>query len=76
MAHTRPVLDFGAGYVKRALEELPRQGDGPWQMSMDYRADVKTLRKGPVAAPQLRLGWAGGSSPAAAAVAQISASRT
>lgn len=43
---------------------------------MDYRADVKTLRKGSVAAPQLRLGSAAGSFPAAAAVAQISASRT
>ena len=70
---TRPFLDFGAGYVQRAMEQFPRQGEGPWRMSMDYRGDVKTLRKGPVAAHQLRLGSAAGSSPAAAAVAQISA---
>ena len=70
---TRPFLDFGAGYVQRAMEQFPRQGEGPWQMSMDYRGDVKTLRKGPVAARQLRLGSAAGSSAAAAAVAQISA---
>ncbi|MGA8545153.1 MAG: NAD(P)/FAD-dependent oxidoreductase [Mycobacterium sp.] len=70
---TRPFLDFGAGYVQRAMEQFPRQGEGPWQMSMDYRGDVKTLRKRPVAAHQLRLGSAAGSSPATAALAQISA---
>ena len=70
---TRPFLDFGAGYVQRAMEQFPRQGEGPWRMSMDYRADVKTLRKGPEAAHQLRLGSTAGSSPAAAAVTQISA---
>ncbi|MFL9875784.1 flavin-containing monooxygenase [Paraburkholderia megapolitana] len=47
---TRPLLDFGAGYVQRALDKLPRQGPGaPWVMSMDYFQDVKLLRKGAVA---------------------------
>ncbi|MFC4863348.1 flavin-containing monooxygenase [Pseudomonas sp. MAHUQ-62] len=47
---TRPLLDFGAGYVQRVLANLPRQGPGmPWVMSMDYFKDVKLLRKGPVA---------------------------
>ena len=46
---TRPLLDFGAGYIQRVLDNLPRQGPGaPWVMSMDYEADVKALRKGPV----------------------------
>ncbi|MDH4559732.1 NAD(P)/FAD-dependent oxidoreductase [Pseudomonas sp. BN411] len=46
---TRPLLDFGAGYVQRVLANLPRQGPGmPWVMSMDYFNDVKLLRKGPV----------------------------
>jgi cation diffusion facilitator CzcD-associated flavoprotein CzcO len=46
---TRPFLDFSAGYVQRAVDELPRQGDhGPWQMVMDYRRDVEVLRNGPV----------------------------
>lgn len=46
---TRPLLDFGAGYVQRSLSALPRQGmRHPWLMSMDYREDIKVLRHGPV----------------------------
>lgn len=52
---SRPLLEFGAGYVKRALAELPRQGAAaPWVMSMDYFHDEKLLRRGPVADPHLR----------------------
>lgn len=47
---TRPLLDFGAGYVQRALDSVPRQGPGePWVMSMDYFRDIKLLRRGKVA---------------------------
>ena len=47
---TRPLLDFGAGYVTRALSQLPRQGSAaPWLMSMGYRDDVKLLRGNTVA---------------------------
>ncbi|WP_047286501.1 flavin-containing monooxygenase [Pseudomonas protegens] len=47
---TRPLLDFGAGYVQRALDGMPRQGPSePWVMSMDYFRDVKLLRRGKVA---------------------------
>ncbi|HZQ32804.1 MAG TPA: NAD(P)/FAD-dependent oxidoreductase [Mycobacterium sp.] len=46
---TRPLLEFSAGYVQRAVDQLPRQGaDGPWQMVMDFRRDVEVLRNGPV----------------------------
>ncbi len=46
---TRSLLDFGAGYVKRSLDRLPRQGDRfPWLMSLDYHADAKLLRQGRV----------------------------
>jgi len=70
----RPLLDFGAGYVKRSLDELPRQGaDFPWLMSMSYAADAKLLRKGPVADPNLRFSSvrakAAGVTPARKAVA-------
>jgi monooxygenase len=42
---TRPLLDFAAGYVQRALGTLPRQGESaPWLMSMDYYMDVELLR--------------------------------
>ncbi|UBQ06795.1 NAD(P)/FAD-dependent oxidoreductase [Tepidimonas taiwanensis] len=41
----RPLLDFGAGYVKRSLHEMPRQGDKfPWTMSMDYFKDIKVYK--------------------------------
>jgi len=52
---TRPLLDFPAGYVRRAVDEWPRQGgDGPWQVVMDYRRDVEVLRNGPVTDANLR----------------------
>ncbi len=36
---TRPFLEFGSGYVQRAIEQFPRQGtEGSWRMSMDYRS--------------------------------------
>jgi cation diffusion facilitator CzcD-associated flavoprotein CzcO len=52
---TRPLLDFGAGYVKRSLDQLPRQGERePWVMSMSYYDDVRMLREAPVADRSLR----------------------
>ena len=44
---TRPFLDFGAGYVQRAVDRFPRQGtQGPWQVKMSYAADLHALRDG------------------------------
>ncbi|GED97343.1 flavin-containing monooxygenase [Gordonia crocea] len=46
---TRPMLDFDAGYVKRALHLLPKQGvEEPWKTTMAVSHDVKNLRKGAV----------------------------
>lgn len=46
---TAPVLDFQAGYVQRALDDLPRQGtEGPWKLGMDYYEDRRQLRQEPV----------------------------
>ncbi len=46
---TRPLLDFDAGYVKRSLDQLPKQGDvAPWLMSKDYADDRKLMRNGSV----------------------------
>ncbi|MGO9929292.1 MAG: FAD-containing monooxygenase EthA, partial [Mycobacterium sp.] len=51
---TRPLLDFGANYVKRSVDQFPRQGtEVPWRTTMDYRADQKMLREGPVDDDQL-----------------------
>ncbi|GEE02022.1 putative monooxygenase [Gordonia spumicola] len=45
----RPLLDFGAGYVKRALDRLPKQGTvSPWTMTMAVASDVKQLRNGEI----------------------------
>ena len=57
---TRPCLDFAAGYITRAVDQLPRQGDrAPWTTSMDYRTDVALLREGDVADPELQLSRVG-----------------
>ena len=61
---TLPFLGIGAGYVQRSIDQFPRQGDdGPWRMTMDYNADAKMLRDGPVDDENLRFTTAG--SPAA-----------
>lgn len=53
---TRPLLDFAAGYVQRAVDQLPRQGAGrPWMTSTSYHADVEMLRDDEVADPHLQL---------------------
>ncbi|WP_432420303.1 flavin-containing monooxygenase [Nocardia neocaledoniensis] len=51
----RPMLDFHAGYVRRAADALPDQGtSGPWTVTMTYASDLARLRKGPVDDPALK----------------------
>ena len=51
----RPLLDFQAGYVKRAMDRFPAQGShGPWTVEMSYKADRARLRNGPVEDSALR----------------------
>lgn len=53
---TRPLLDFAAGYVQRAINDLPRQGAAyPWEMTLDYMSDMKSLKNRPVLDPALIL---------------------
>lgn len=55
----RPMLDFEAGYIMRAIDEFPQQGtSGPWTIQMDYWADHARLRKGPVEDAALRFSTA------------------
>ncbi|MEU6807794.1 hypothetical protein ABZ920_01985 [Streptomyces sp. NPDC046831] len=62
---TRPFLDFAAGYVRRAVDRLPRQGDRmPWLTSTSYRADVRPLRADSVVDPELHFARAAGRGPA------------
>jgi monooxygenase len=57
---TRPMIDFGAGYVQRALAQLPRQGSrAPWLTSVNYAADVKLLRHQPVTDSELQFSASG-----------------
>lgn len=44
-----PMMNLTSGYVQRALNGLPKQGDRePWLAHHDYFLDRKNLRKGPV----------------------------
>ena len=43
----RPFMDLASGYVQRALDGLPRQGDrAPWALKQNYYVDVRTIRTG------------------------------
>jgi hypothetical protein len=45
----RPWLDFSSGYVKRAMDEFPRQGDRkPWRLYQNYLLDMLSLRFGKI----------------------------
>ena len=40
-----PLIDFSSGYVKRALEHLPRQGSfTPWKLYQNYALDLLLMR--------------------------------
>ena len=55
----RPMLDFPAGYIMRAIDEFPQQAtSGPWTVEMDYWADYARLHKGPVEDAALRFSTA------------------
>jgi cation diffusion facilitator CzcD-associated flavoprotein CzcO len=53
----RPLLDFQAGYVQRAMDKFPKQGShGPWTVEMSYKTDRARLQHGPVEDSALRFG--------------------
>lgn len=42
-----PFLDFSSGYVTRAMDRFPKQGDRkPWRLHQNYLLDLVTLRFG------------------------------
>jgi len=44
-----PLMDFTSGYVLRALDQLPHQGDrDPWRLRQSYLRDRRTLRRAPL----------------------------
>ena len=44
----RPLMDLASGYIRRAIDAFPHQGDrGPWRVRQNYVLDaVSTLRGG------------------------------
>ncbi|MGC4109977.1 MAG: NAD(P)/FAD-dependent oxidoreductase [Nocardioides sp.] len=41
-----PLIDFSSGYVLRALDQLPHQGDrDPWRLRQSYLRDRRTIRR-------------------------------
>ena len=44
-----PFMDFAAGYVLRAIDQLPKQGDvEPWKLKQNYFHDMRTIRRGDI----------------------------
>jgi cation diffusion facilitator CzcD-associated flavoprotein CzcO len=42
----QPFMDFSSGYVLRALDQLPKQGDrAPWLLKQNYITDLRTISK-------------------------------
>jgi hypothetical protein len=42
---SEPLLDFDAGYIKRAAEVLPKQGSkAPWKVYQNYLRDTFALK--------------------------------
>ncbi len=40
----QPFMDFSSGYVLRALDSLPKQGDrAPWLLKQNYITDLRTI---------------------------------
>ncbi|MBY0581625.1 MAG: NAD(P)/FAD-dependent oxidoreductase [Sphingomonas sp.] len=45
----KPFLDFSSGYVTRAMDRFPKQGNKqPWQVHQNYAKDLMALRFGSV----------------------------
>lgn len=41
-----PFLDLRSGYVMRAVDRFPKQGDrAPWRLDQNYLKDIRTLRR-------------------------------
>jgi cation diffusion facilitator CzcD-associated flavoprotein CzcO len=41
-----PFIDFKSGYVVRAIEHMPKQGDRePWLLKQNYLTDVRRIRR-------------------------------
>lgn len=61
-----PWLDFSSGYVVRAMEKFPKQGDRePWRVHQNYWRDLMAFRFGPIEDGVMRFTPRGALAPAA-----------
>jgi monooxygenase len=45
----RPFIDLASGYVRRAVDQFPKQGARtPWRLHQNYARDILMLRHGPL----------------------------
>jgi monooxygenase len=45
----KPFIDFNSGYVLRAIDKMPKQGDrAPWLLKQNYVTDLRAIRKGDI----------------------------
>jgi cation diffusion facilitator CzcD-associated flavoprotein CzcO len=55
-----PLLDFPAGYVKRAMDRFPKAGSkAPWKLRMTYHQDVLDFKRGKIDDGHLKFAKAG-----------------
>jgi hypothetical protein len=48
-AGVAPAIDFSSGYIQRAADVLPKQGERkPWRLHQNYVLDVAAMRYGKV----------------------------
>ncbi len=51
---SEPLIDFSSGYIQRAIDQFPRQGDKkPWRLYQNYVRDLLSLKFGAVNDPAL-----------------------
>ncbi len=62
-----PVIDLEAGYVRRSLDALPRQGSrAPWRLRQNYPYDIAMLRWGQIEDEGIEFSRAAATRPRAA----------
>ena len=46
MSSELPFVDFSSGYIKRALDTLPKSGSKtPWRLKQNYLVDLRIIRR-------------------------------
>lgn len=44
-----PFVDLTSGYIKRALDRLPKSGSkSPWRLKQNYLVDLRVIRNGKI----------------------------